>query len=255
MRRMGIGLQLYTLRDDLARDFEGTLRHVAKMGYEGVEFAGYGGLQAGALKALLQELNLKAVGAHVSLAAIKSDLQAEIVYLKAIGAKYLICPYLDVKQFKTEEDWKELFAFFAQVGEACSQEGLVFCYHNHAFEFEHKVDGGFVFDAMYDATPAASVQVEMDTGWVQYAGQDTLSYIARYAGRLPLVHLKDYDGADAEGHINTLELGRGTLPLTDIIRASAEAGTEWLIVEQDRCANPPLECVETSLSWLKKNYL
>lgn len=255
MRRMGIGLQLYTLRDELALDFEGTLRKVAALGYEGVEFAGYGGMSAEALKALLQELNVEAIGAHVSLAAIKNDLPTEIAYLKAIGAKYLICPYLDVKQFQTEGDWKALFQLFVEVGEACAKEGLIFCYHNHAFEFEFNVDGEFVFDAMYTLTPAATVQVEMDTGWVQYAGQDTLAYIARYAGRLPLVHLKDYNGTNAEGHINTLELGKGVLPLADIIRASSEAGAEWLIVEQDRCPNPPLESVATSIEWLKAHYL
>ncbi|WP_438447224.1 sugar phosphate isomerase/epimerase family protein [Gorillibacterium sp. sgz5001074] len=255
MRRMGIALQLYTLRDAMAEDFEGTLRRVAAMGYEGVEFAGYGGMPAEALKALLLELNLKAVGAHVSLAAIKSDLQAEIAYLKGIGAKYLICPWLNIQDFQSEVSWKELFALFAEAGQACAKERLVFCYHNHAFEFEHKVDGEFVFDAMYQATPADAVQVEMDAGWVQYAGQDTLGYMARYAGRLPLVHLKDYNGTTPEGQINTLELGRGVLPLEDILRAASDAGAEWIIVEQDRCENPPLACVETSLVWLKSHYL
>lgn len=255
MRRMGIGLQLYTLRDELSRDFAGTLRRVAAMGYEGVEFAGYGGLAAEELRDLLAELNLKAVGSHVGYARIQSGLVDEIAYLKTIGAKYLICPYLNVADFKTEEDWRKLFGLFVQAGEACAKEGLVFCYHNHAFEFEIRVDGEYLFDALYAATPVETVQAEMDTGWVQYAGQDTLGYIARYAGRLPLVHLKDYDGKTAEGGINTLELGNGVLPLKDIILAASDAGAEWLIVEQDRCANPPLECVAASIDWLKTHYL
>lgn len=255
LKRMGIGLQLYTLRDETARDFAGTLRKVAELGYEGVEFAGYGGLKAEEMKDLLAELKLQAIGSHVGYAKIRSDLHSEIAYLKTIGAKYLICPNLNVKEFETEEDWKALFALFAEAGEACAKEGLTFCYHNHAFEFEIRVDGGYLFDALYSATPPAVVQAEMDTGWVQYAGQDTLAYIARYAGRLPLIHLKDYDGNQEDGGINTLELGRGVLPLKDIIRASSEAGAEWLIVEQDRCANPPLQCVETSIEWLKANYL
>jgi sugar phosphate isomerase/epimerase len=254
MRKLGIALQLYTLRDELAKDFTGTLRKVAAMGYEGVEFAGYGGLTAEELQALLQELNLKAVGAHISLGAIRSDLQAEITYLKKLGAKYLICPYLNVQEFQSESDWKALFALFAEAGEACAKEGLVFCYHNHAFEFEIRIDGEYLFDALYASAKPESVQVEMDTGWVQYAGQDTLAYIARYAGRLPLVHLKDYRGTTPEGQINTLPLGEGTLPLADIIRASEQAGAEWLVVEQDRCGDQPsLECVRTSMEWLKKH--
>jgi sugar phosphate isomerase/epimerase len=255
LRRMGIGLQLYTLRDELAGDFTGTLRRVASLGYEGVEFAGYGGLPAEELRDLLAELKLKAIGAHVQIGNIQNNLQSEMAYLKTIGAKYLICPFVNISEYQTEGAWKGLFSLLAEAGEACAKEDLILCYHNHAFEFEHRVDGEFVFDAMYASTPAAVVQVEMDTGWVQYAGLDTIQYIGKYAGRLPLVHLKDYNGTDEDGRINTLELGRGILPLTDIIRASSEAGAEWIIVEQDRCANPPLECVETSMEWLKNHYL
>lgn len=255
MRKLGIGLQLYTLRDVMEQDFVGTLRQVAAMGYEGVEFAGYGGLQAEELRDLLAELKLQAIGAHVGLDSIRNNLQSEIAYLKAIGAKYLICPWLKISEFQTEEAWKGLFTLLEEAGEACAREGLVLCYHNHDFEFHQKIGEEFVFDAMYASTPAASVQVEMDTGWVKYAGQDVLAYIAKYAGRLPLVHLKDYNGNNADGSINTLELGRGVLPLSDIIGAASEAGTEWIIVEQDRCANPPLECVNTSIQWLKNNYL
>lgn len=255
MKKMGIGLQMYTLREDTAKDFTGTLRKVAALGYEGVEFAGYGGMAADELRDLLNELNLKAIGAHVGLPLIKSRLQEEIAYLKTIGAKYMICPWLPIAEYQTEEAWKELFALFEQAGAACHQEGLVFCYHNHAFEFESRIDGEYVFDALYASTSPEFVQVEMDTGWVQFAKLDPVAYIAKYAGRLPLVHLKDYDGVTGEGQINTLELGNGTLPLGDLVRAASEAGTEWIIVEQDRCVKPPLESVEISLNWLKQNYL
>lgn len=254
MRKMGIGLQMYTLRDETSKDFEGTLRKVAALGYEGVEFAGYGGMTAEALRDLLRELNLTAIGSHISLAAIRDNLQGEIEYLQTIGAKYFICPWLPIAEYQTTEAWKSLFELFQETGAACKQAGLIFGYHNHAFEFEQEVDGQFVFDALYSSTSADSVQVEMDTGWVQFAGQDTLAYIAKYAGRLPLVHLKDYRKGE-QGEMVTVELGQGELPLLDIISASDKAGSEWIIVEQDRCANPPLESVETSMNWLKSNYV
>ncbi|WP_019534693.1 sugar phosphate isomerase/epimerase family protein [Paenibacillus ginsengihumi] len=254
MRRMGIGLQLFTLRDVLAQDFEGTLRQVAELGYEGVEFAGYGGMSAEELSRLLQELNLKAIGAHVGIAKLREDLQGEIAYLKAIGAKYIICPWLGEEDRGSSEAWERVIEEFKTIGAACREQGLVFGYHNHAFEFEVKVGSEFAFDAVYGSTPAESVVVEMDTGWVQFAGQDALAYINRYAGRLPLVHLKDYR-KDENGGMVTLELGEGELDLPAIIQASSDAGAEWLIVEQDRCQNPPLQSVATSIEWLKKHYL
>jgi sugar phosphate isomerase/epimerase len=254
MRRLGIGLQLYTLRDDLAADFRGTLRRVAELGYEGVEFAGYGGLAAEELRDLLQELNLKAIGAHVSLINTRAHIQKEIAYLKTIGAQYYIIPHIAVEDRKDAKAWQVLFEFFEEAGRQVREAGLTFGYHNHAFEFEIKVGEEFVFDALYASTTPENVVAEMDVCWVQYAGQDPLQYVKKYAGRLPLLHLKDFKSSDQE-QMDTVELGKGEVDLKNVIQASSDAGVEWLIVEQDRCANPPLASVETSLQWVKDNYL
>ncbi|NHN28585.1 sugar phosphate isomerase/epimerase family protein [Paenibacillus agricola] len=254
MRRMGVGLQLYTLRDDLAADFRGTLRRVAELGYEGVEFAGYGGLAAEELNELLKELNLKAIGAHVSLVNTRADIDKEIAYLKTIGAQYYIIPHIAADDRKDGEAWKELFEFFEQAGAKVREAGLTFGYHNHAFEFELKIGDEFVFDAMYSSTTPENVVVEMDVCWVQYAKQDPLQYVLRYASRLPLLHLKDFRSSD-NPQMDTVELGQGEVDLVNVIKASSDAGVEWLIVEQDRCANPPLESVESSLKWVKEHYL
>lgn len=254
MRKMGIGLQMYTLRDETAQDFRGTLRKVAELGYEGVEFAGYGDIPAEEMKTLLQELGLKAIGSHVGIELLREDLQKEIDYLKTIGAKYMMCPYVAPEDREDAEGWKNLFAFLEEVGAEARKQGLIFGYHNHAFEFEAEVDGEFVFDAMYSTTSPDAVQVEMDVCWVQFAGQDPLAYIPKYAGRLPLLHLKDFS-KDADGNMQTLELSQGSVDLPAVIKAASDAGTEWLIVEQDVCQNPPLQSVSNSLNWLKENYL
>ena len=144
MRRMNIGLQMYTLRDETAQDFRGTLRKVAELGYEGVEFAGYGDIPAEEMKTLLQELGLKAIGSHVGLHLLRADLQKEIDYLKTIGAKYMMCPYVAEEDRKDAEDWKNLFSFLEEVGAEARKQGLIFGYHNHAFEFEAEVEGQFV---------------------------------------------------------------------------------------------------------------
>jgi sugar phosphate isomerase/epimerase len=254
MPRMSVGLQLYTVRDAMAEDFEGTLRQVAAMGYEGVEFAGYGGMEAEKLRDLLQELNLTAIGSHIGLHLLEGQLEEEIAYLQTIGAKYAICPYLPADA-RDVESWRNHLVNFERYGKRFREAGITFAYHNHDFEFEVEIDGQIVFDAMYERIDAQYLQVEMDIGWVQYSGIDPLAYIAKYAGRLPLLHLKDFRAGVKGEKIDTVELGRGDLPLLDIIDAASKASVEWLIVEQDTCANPPLEAVAESMEWMKANFL
>jgi sugar phosphate isomerase/epimerase len=251
---MGIGLQLYTLRNETANDMKGTLRKVAELGYEGVEFAGYGGIPAEEMKALLDELGLKAIGSHISIQALKSNLEEEIAYLKTIGASYMICPYVAPEDRGGADEWLERFRLFQEVGTEARKQGLVFGYHNHDFEFQGHMGESFVFDALYERTSPDAVQVEMDVCWVQYAGQDPLAYIAKYAGRLPLLHLKDFS-KEADGSMKTLQLGLGDVDLPAVIEAASEAGVNWLIVEQDNCQIQPLESVANSLNWVRENYL
>src|SRR5690554_5554018 len=162
MRQMGIGLQLYTLREQMAEDMEATLTKVAELGYEGVEFAGYFGIEASKLRSLLDQLNLKTIGAHISLDRLTNHLQDEIDYLKTIGGKYLVCPHIGEDMRKNAEDWVKLSAAFQEIGEEANRQGLIFAYHNHAFEFEIKVGDQFAFDAIYSTTEPSAVQVEMD---------------------------------------------------------------------------------------------
>ncbi|OMF22208.1 sugar phosphate isomerase [Paenibacillus sp. FSL H8-0548] len=254
MSRMNIGLQLYTVRDATAADFEGTLRQVAAMGYEGVEFAGYGDIKAEAMRDLLQELNLKAIGSHIGLQLLEERIEEEIAYLQTIGAQYAICPWLPADA-RDAAAWQNHLVKFEEYGKRFREAGITFAYHNHDFEFEVEIDGQIVFDAMYERIDAQYLQVEMDIGWVQYSGVDPLAYIAKYAGRLPLLHLKDFRAGEKGQQIDTVELGRGDLPLLDIIDSASKASVEWLIVEQDTCANPPLEAVAESMEWVKANFL
>jgi sugar phosphate isomerase/epimerase len=254
LTRLGIGVQLYTLRNEMEADVEATLRKVAELGYEGVEFAGYFGWDADKLKQLLDDLDLKAIGSHVSLNNLRSNLLGEIAYLQTLGGNYLICPYVAEENRKSTQDWIGLFGELGKFGAEVNKHGLQLLYHNHDFEFHSQVDGAFVFDAMYASVKPELLKVEMDVCWVQFAGHDPLAYISKYAGRLPLLHLKDFT-KDAEHKLVTLELGLGDVPLNEVITAAEKAGVEWLIVEQDHCQKPPLVSIENSLQWVKENYL
>ncbi|WP_274362680.1 sugar phosphate isomerase/epimerase family protein [Paenibacillus thermotolerans] len=254
MSRAKVGLQMYTLRDDTAKDFVGTLRKVAELGYEGVEFAGYGGLSAAQLRAELDSLGLVSLGAHISIDRMLSAADEEIEYNITLGSKYVAVPWLDESRYKDEASLREVCAQLEQIGRKCKERGLILCYHNHSFELEVKFGGRMMLDYIYDTVPADLLQVELDACWVHNAGVDPVAYIQQYSGRIPLVHFKDYK---REGdHPETVELGTGTVDLPGIAKAAAAAGTEWLIVEQDVCKqNPPLVSVANSIEWMKQQGL
>lgn len=253
MAKPRIGLQMYTLRNLTDKDFAGTLREVAALGYEGVEFAGYGGMAADELRALLDELHLTAVGSHVGIERLESALQDEIAFLKTIGCQYAVVPWLSDSYRADADAWKRTFAKFDEFGRAFEAAGIGFGYHNHSFEFEIQVGDQFAFDAIFANTSPTAVKVEMDVCWVQNAGQDPVAYVAKYAGRLPLLHLKDMRVEG--GKTLTVPLGEGTVDLDAVTAASEKAGVEWFIVEQDECQRPPLESIATSMDWLRTHNL
>lgn len=153
MNKINIGLQLYTLRDLTALEFEGTLRKVAELGYQGVEFAGYGDIPAEQMKSLLDELGLQGFSSHVSLEAMRKDLQKEIDYLKTIGAAYMICPFLMPEDRpQSSEEWSKLFSELQEIGTEVSKQGLIFGYHNHDFEFIGQAGEHNAFDGMFMQT-------------------------------------------------------------------------------------------------------
>jgi sugar phosphate isomerase/epimerase len=247
-----IGLQMYTLRDEAAKDFVGTLRAVANLGYDGVEFAGYGGLSATQLAAALKDLNLLATGSHVSYQRLLEATDEEIAYNLAIGSDYIICPYL-ADEFRTDlAAWQEVFLNLERIGQRCAEKGIILCYHNHEFELTQQLDGIPALDKLFESVPASALQVELDTCWVYDAGYDPIEYIHKYAGRVPLIHLKDIQKKDS-GRGLTVELGQGEINLAAVAKAAMQAGAEWIIVEQDICQKPPLVSVENSMNWVKKN--
>ncbi len=247
-----IGLQMYTLRDESAKDFIGTLKAVAEMGYNGVEFAGYGGLEAFQLKELLQGFNLKAIGSHVGYRRLLDALEEEIEYNLTIGSQYIICPYLTEEDRADLTTWQEVFNNLEEIGLRCKEKGLVFCYHNHEFELTQQLEGVPALDKLFQAVSEKAIQVELDCCWVFDAGYDPIAYIQKYAGRIPLIHFKDLRKQDNQRGL-TVELGQGEVDLLGIAAAAKQAGSEWIIVEQDHCQNPPLVSVQNSLNWIKKN--
>jgi sugar phosphate isomerase/epimerase len=242
-----IGLQLYTLRNEMAKDLPGTLAQVAAVGYKEVEFAGYFNRPAQEIRALLDKHGLSAPAAHVPLAAVEKGLDKAIEEAKVVGHRYLVCPYLDARDRKTIDDYRRHAATFNRAGEACKKAGIQFAYHNHDFEFV-QLDGQMPFDVLLAATDPKLVQIELDLYWIVKAGQDPLAYFAKHPGRFPLVHVKDMAATPQKGFS---EVGRGTIDFKKIFVRSKQAGIKHYFVEQDQSA-APVESIKTSFAYLKQ---
>lgn len=240
-----VAVQLYSVRDETQKDFLGTLEKVAEIGYKGVEFAGFGDISAARMKETLDRLGLVAIGNHTGIELLKNKLDEVIEYNLEIGSRYIICPW---DKHDTREECIEAAKLYNSIGEKCMLKGLQFCYHNHAHEFQ-TIDGEYILDIIYKETDPRLVKAEIDTYWVYYAGVDPAKYVEKYAGRCPLVHLKDMEEGESRGF---MEVGEGIIDIKSIIAASKKAGAEWLVVEQDICKKPSLECIKISFENLKK---
>lgn len=243
MADLSIALQLYTARAEMARDFRGTLRRVAELGYEGVELYDYGGLSSSEMAVLLEETGLRAAATHVKDTALERNLEGEIEYCLAIDCPALVLPGLEPEH---REDLPAVAARLNRIGERCRERGLLFAYHNHDWEFRPS-DTAYFLDLLLDATDPRVVALELDVYWAAHAGVDPVEVQRMRAGRIPMVHLKDMarDGGFAE-------LGAGTLDLPAILAAADVAGTRWLIVENDEPRIPPLESARRSLEYLRE---
>lgn len=244
MNPIPIALQLYTVRDLTARDFPGTVRQVAQLGYPAVEFAGYGGLPSAVLRALLDETGLLAASTHVDYATLDARLDDEITYCLDIGCPYLVVPSLPPDS-RTTEGVRDLAPRLEAFGRRCQDAGLTFGYHTHDFDFARS-DGGYLIDQLLDATAPDAVILELDVYWAAYAGVDPIAYIRQWADRVALLHLKDL-----APNRDFAEVGSGTLDMPAIIAAGAEAGVDWYIVENDEPKVPSLESARRSLAYLR----
>lgn len=243
-----IGVQLYTVRDEMKRDVAATLARVAQIGYTEVEFAGYFDHTPSEIRAMLDANRLTAPSAHVPLQMLQADLPGVLAAAKTIGHQYIVCPWLDPSQRgSTVEAWKTFGATLTDIGRQVQQAGLQFAYHNHDFEFV-PIEGRLPYDVLLERTDASLVQMEMDLYWATKGGQDPLAYFAKYPGRFPLVHVKDSKGPPA--HVMT-EVGGGTIDWKRIFARRAEAGIRHYFVEHDEPADP-FASVEASYRYLSK---
>ena len=248
MTKVGVALQLYTVRDQTAKDYVGTLREVAKMGYPGVEIAGGHSFSAAELRRVLDDLGLKVAGSHIGIEKLEEDIDREIEYNLAIGNRDLVCPYLPEPRRRDAAGYRATAATLSALGAKCRQRGARLSYHNHSFEFV-RFDGEYGLDILLGSADPAAVNWEADVYWLQHGGVSPADYLRRYSGRIPLVHLKDMLGDATRAFA---EVGEGIVDFRSVFAAGEASGAEWYIVEQDICRRPSLESAKLSLEHLKE---
>lgn len=246
-----IGLELYTVRDALAKDFDGTLARVAKTGYKEVEFAGMfanlNDLTPAPQHALeiLKKNRLTAPSTHVPYTALSPENWPKVIEAsKIVGHEYIVNPGIDHELMKTADGWKKAAETFNRAGEESMKAGIQFGYHNHTPEFK-AVDGQLPYDILLSECDPKLVKMEMDLGWAHVAGADPLAYFAKYPGRFPLVHVKDFD---KDGKMT--EVGKGAIDWKAIFAKADLAGIKHYFVEQDTSASP-FESIQTSYAYLE----
>ena len=243
--RLGkIGIQLYTVRDQMKTDVEGTLARIAQIGYKEVEFAGYFGHPPEHIRGYLDHNGLSAPSTHVSY---ENDDQwkAALDTAKKIGHEYIVMPWIPEERRKTLDDWKKFAQTFSHAAQMAHDAGIQFAYHNHDFEFP-KIDGQVPYDLLLQSTDPQLVKLEIDLYWITKAGQDPLDYFARWPGRVPLVHVKDSAGPPEH---KMADVGQGKIDWKRIFAKREQAGIKHFFVEHD---NPPQGFQDVAVSY---NYL
>jgi len=239
-----VALELYTVRDETKRDFAGTLRRVAQMGYAGVEFVGYGNLSAQSMNSVLAETGLKVPGTHVGLESLTAEqLDASIRYCRAINCPLMVLPSLP-QASRTLEGIRALAPQLNSIGQRCRDAGLDFGYHNHDFEFA-SIEGHTLLEHLLEMTNPDLVKIELDVYWAAYAGHDPLALLNRLGQRVALIHFKDM----APDHSMT-EVGKGILDMQGMT-AFAQQQNIWAVVEHDHPTLPSLESAKISLEYFR----
>ena len=246
-KKIPIGLELYSVRTVLPRDFTGVITEIGKMGYQGVEFAGYHGWdkKPNELKKLLDDSGLKTCGTHVQggFAAFEDDrLQKEIELHKLLGNKFLICPMTSAKD---AAGWMELAKKFNDLSAKLKEQGMFIGYHSHAGDFKKLDNGKTAWETFFDNT-IPDVVHQIDIGNALDGGGDPLAMIKKYPGRTKTTHIKEHGG------VRGAAIGEGTIDWKAYFQAyETVGGTEWYIVEHETSVTP-MKSVKTCIDNLRK---
>jgi sugar phosphate isomerase/epimerase len=263
-----LGLQLYSVRDLMPKDYEGTLLQLSAIGYREVEAAGFFGRSASDVKQAMEKAGLHCVSAHYSYADLAPHLDDVIQFGKTLGLEYIICASAGLpdgssaksvdprltREAMTLDDWRWNAEQFNRMGERVNAAGIKFGYHNHTAEFR-TLNGVVIYDELLRLTDPANVTMEMDCGWVIVGGKNPVDYLRRYPTRISMLHVKDFKltgtpGSDTDPPPSA-ELGRGSIDYRPIFAAASKANIKHAFIEQEQYDMPPMEALKIDAEYWK----
>ena len=260
-----LGIQLWTVKDEAAKDLEGTLRKVYAAGFREIEFAGFYGKPAAETGKLLKDIGFSLVSMHANATAISKDGAQILADAKTLGLKYVVCSSPGVTPEKEKlpweermksvdlNDWKWNADLFNKFGKQVADAGMTFGYHNHSAEFK-KFGDKTAFDWLFANTDPKLVKIELDVGWVAVAQQDPVALLNKYKDRVIALHVKDVGKRGADGKDPpSVALGEGTVDWKSVISTAKKNGTKAFFYEQEEpFTRPILESVKISGEYLQK---
>ena len=254
-----LGLQLYSVRDQLTKDFAGTLMELGRLGYREVEAAGFYDKSAAEFREMMTRAGLRCVSTHSPYAELSTHFNEILAYAKALGVGYLICSSPGRKMPDsggaklTLDDWRWNASEFNRLGAMCKAAGIQFGYHNHIAEFG-AIDGVVPYDELLRLTDPEKVTMEMDCGWVLAGGGDPVAVLRRYPRRVSMLHVKDLKGlTPADGEYVSAELGHGSIDLGPIFAQAAKTQSiQHVFVEQEHFNKPYADSLAIDAKYLSK---
>jgi sugar phosphate isomerase/epimerase len=243
-------LQLYSVRDMTARDFAGTMKKVAEIGYKLVETAGYGNLKtAKEARKALDDAGLKAVSGHFAIDMLEKQIDQVLEDAQALGLEMVVCPFLPEERRKDAAGYEATAKVLEKAGLQLHQYGPILAYHNHSFEFQ-KFGGKYGMDILLENSQPHLVAAEIDVYWVKHAGLDPVQYLNKLGDRVRALHLKDMLAGEEK---RFAPVGTGIIDFKAVIAAAEKNGVRYGIVEQDRTYDKAtLDAIRISLENLKK---
>ncbi|HEY1580079.1 MAG TPA: TIM barrel protein [Terracidiphilus sp.] len=251
--KLPVGLQLYSVRNQLPKDFQGTLNQLAAVGYKEVEAAGYFDKTAADFGNALQKAGLKCISTHHALTQLKSQLDQLIEYGQALGLDYIICSWAGVHRDPNRtgelnlDDWRYVADQFNAIGRKVKSAGMTFGYHNHTIEFG-KENGIIFFDELLKRTDPKLVEFEMDCGWVVVGGHNPIEYLSKFPERFPLLHVKDMV-KQSDGKWRNVVMGKGSIDYKPIFRAAT--GLKHYFIEQEEFERDPMTELREDADFMK----
>jgi len=261
-----LGLQLYSVRDSLPKDYEGTLRQLGAIGYREVEAAGFFDHTPSQVKQAIDHAGLRCVSAHYAMKDLQPKLDEIIQFEKELGLKYIVCaspmlkdpsrmkdaPSRAAREAMTLDDWRWNAERFNHIGERINSAGMRFAYHNHMTEFRTE-NGVLFYDELLRLTDPTKVTMELDCGWMVLGGKQPADYLTRYPSRYSMLHVKDFKltgFTPGSAPPPSTELGRGNIDYRPIFEAAKKANIEHAFVEQEEFDMPPMEALKVDADYM-----